>query len=169
MNRSRRGYSLLEMLVVIAVMSVMVTLGTLTVALLMRSDRNGSDALVTALAGHRLARQFRNDVHRAHNATLDADNDSHPVLRLMTDPGTTITWKRVEDGVRRTVAGDRGGIETFRITSADVAFVISPAPADSATRRLVSIQATPVNQPTPHTIDNWPLRVTAVLKRQDSP
>ncbi len=169
MTRSRHGYSLLEMLVVIAVMSVMVSLGTLTVALLMRSDRNGSDALVTALTGHRLARQFRDDVHRAHDATLEADNDNHPVLRLMTDPGTTISWKRVKDGVRRTVAGDRGGIETYRITSADVAFVISPTPVDSTTRRLVSIQTTPVNQPTPHTIDNWPLRVTAVLKRQDSP
>ena len=169
MNRSRHGYSLFEMLVVMAVMSVMVTLGTVTVALLMRSDRNGSDALVTALAGHRLARQFRDDVHQAHNATLEADNDNQPVLRLMADPGTTITWKRIEDGVRRTVAGDRGGIETYRITSADVAFVISPAPADSATRRLVSIQSTPVNQPTPHTIDNWPLRVTAVLKSQGSP
>jgi hypothetical protein len=157
------------MLVVIAVMSVMVILGTLTVALLMRSDRNGSDALVTAIAGHRLARQFRDDVHRAHNATLEADNGNQPVLRLMTEQGTTISWKRVEDGVRRTVDGDRGGIETYRITSADVAFVISPAPADSVTRRLVSIQATPVNQPTPHTIDNWPLRVTAVLKQQDSP
>jgi prepilin-type N-terminal cleavage/methylation domain-containing protein len=168
-NRSRHGYSLLEMLVVIAVMSVMVILGTLTVALLMRSDRNGSDALVTAIAGHRLARQFRDDVHRAHNATLEADNGNQPVLRLMTEQGTTISWKRVEDGVRRTVDGDRGGIETYRITSADVAFVISPAPADSVTRRLVSIQATPVNQPTPHTIDNWPLRVTAVLKQQDSP
>ncbi len=169
MNSSRHGYSLIEMLVVMAVMSVMVSLGTLTVALLMRSDRNGSDALVTALTGHRLARQFRDDVHRAHDATLEADNDNHPVLRLMTDPGTTISWKRVKDGVRRTVAGDRGGIETYRITSADVAFVISPTPVDSTTRRLVSIQTTPVNQPTPHTIDNWPLRVTAVLKRQDSP
>ena len=46
MNRRDSGYTLIEMLIVIALLSVMVILATLTLAILMRSERAGGDALV---------------------------------------------------------------------------------------------------------------------------
>ena len=163
MNRTRRGFSLIEMLVVIAVMSVMVTLGTITIALLMRSERNGGDALVAAQAANRLARQFRDDVHAAQAATLDAKDHNHPILTLQANGVDRVSWSRVEAGVRRTVAGELAGIETYRLPIGDLLFAVSETRPAGPTRRLVSVTATPPTETGPHPSDGWPVRVTAVL------
>ena len=169
MNRSRSGYSLIEMLVVIAVMSVMVILGTLTFALLMRSERTGGDSLVAAQAGHRLARQFRQDVHSADNATLDTSTPAHPLLKLLADGRATVTWSRVQEGLRRTENGSPVRIETYRVPAHEFSIVLSPVQPDSRTRRLVTITTTPETESRPHPQDAWPIRVTAVLGAEVTP
>jgi len=167
--RSRRGYSLIEMLVVIAVMSMMVIMGTLTMALLMRSERTGGDALVAAQAGHRLARQFRNDVHAADDATLDTSTPGHLVLNLVANGRAKVSWSRVEEGLRRRVDGIPAQVETYRVPAHDFSIVLEPLQADSRTRRLVRITTTPETQSRPHPPDVWPTRVTAVLGAETTP
>jgi prepilin-type N-terminal cleavage/methylation domain-containing protein len=168
-NRSRRGYSLIEMLVVITVMSMMVVMGTLTMALLMRSERTGGDALVAAQAGHRLARQFRKDVHAADDATLDTSNPGHPVLNLIANGRAKVSWSRVEEGLRRRVDASPAQIETYRVPAHDVSIVLEPLQADSRTRRLIRITTTPETHSRPHPPDVWPIRVTAVLGAESTP
>ena len=169
MNRSRRGYSLIEMLVVIAVMSVMVTLGTLTIALLMRSERTGGDSLVAAQAGHRLARQFRQDVHSADDATLDTTTPGHPLLKLHAGGRVTVTWSRVQQGLRRTADDSPVRIETYRVPTDYFSIVLGPAQPGSRTRRLVSITTTPQTESRPRPRDAWPVRVSAVLGAEVTP
>lgn len=169
MNRQRRGYTLIEMLVVMALLSVMVTVGTLTIALLMRSERAGGDALVAAQAGHRLSRQFRDDVHAARQATLNLETPGRPVLSLLINGRTTVTWRRVEAGLRRTADGQTVHTETYRVPATDVSFVLSPARSAAAPRRLVSVMTLPEIETGPRPADTWPIRVTAVLGREAAP
>ena len=172
MNRRDRGYTLIEMLIVIALLSVMVILATMTLAILMRSERAGGDALVAAQAGHRLARQFRDDVHAAHDATVDSTNPARPVLSLLSGDGrVTVTWRRVEAGLRRTVAGEPTHIETYRVPATEVSFALSPHQPAAPPRRLVSLTTVPGTETAnrPHAVETWPIRVTAVLGREATP
>jgi type II secretory pathway pseudopilin PulG len=61
----RRGYSLIECLVLITVMSLLIGLSAGTIQLLLKLDRAGRTASEEAVALARLARDFRDDAHEA--------------------------------------------------------------------------------------------------------
>jgi prepilin-type N-terminal cleavage/methylation domain-containing protein len=61
----RRGFTLIEMAVVIAVSAVLMGIGTGILGLLLRSERLARDDLGYGRSVSRLAEQFRDDVHAA--------------------------------------------------------------------------------------------------------
>lgn len=169
MKQPRNGYSLIEMLAVISVLSVMVALATVTIALLIRSERAGGESVVAAQAAHRLARQFRDDVHAAHDATISFKAPGQPALSLETRGRPTVTWSRVPAGLRRTVNTKPVQIETYRVPVSDVSFALSPNPDASSQQRLVSLTTVPRTQNRRRVGDTWPVRVAAALGREATP
>lgn len=169
MKPSRRGYSLIEMLTVISVLSVMLAVSTVTIALLMRSERTGGDALATAQIAHRLGRQFREDVHDAHNATVALDNRGQSVLKLENNQRPNVTWSRVSTGVRRSVTAQPVRIETYRIPISDVSFALVPVRTSSPQNRLITLTTVPDTRSRQHASDAWPVRITAVMRRETPP
>jgi prepilin-type N-terminal cleavage/methylation domain-containing protein len=76
----RRGYSLVELLVVISVSSVLASVAVGLIGILMGVDRGGRRHLHETNALARLAQQFRADVAAAESASSDGPHELH--LRL---------------------------------------------------------------------------------------
>ena len=73
----RRGYSLIEMIVVMTIATVIVGLSAAILHLLLRTERNGRQQMHRSAALARLADQFRSDVHAAaHQPVPDDANPS---------------------------------------------------------------------------------------------
>ena len=169
MTTRRSGYSLIEMLVVMTVSAVVMTVASMTITLMMRSERTGGDALAAAQSGHRFERRFRDDVHSAATAVVDTADSSQPLLRLAGDGQPSITWSRVKDGLRRTVGNPPSHVDTFRLSTTGIAFTLSSAGPPSRRRQLVTITAIPEADGEPLAGDAWPTRLTALLNRDGRP
>lgn len=118
MRTPRRGYALIELLVVLTVASVMLTLCAGMVHLLLKLDRSGRSASETATDLARLARDFRAD---AHAAGPIAPPVAPPVgsadrLALTLDSGKTVEYQvRPLDVLRTLREGDKvRRYETYR-------------------------------------------------------
>ena len=165
MTQRRTGFTLIEMLAAMAVASVLMTLATLTIALLIRSERTGGESLVAAQAGQRFERRFRNDVHTATAATVDTKTPGRPLLTLTAEKQPTITWTQVEGGLRRTVASQPSHVDTFRLSASNILFSLESTGPPRRRRQLVTVTAIPEIVAEPHPRDAWPTRLTAVLNR----
>ena len=92
---NRRGYTLTEMLVVLACMVVMFSLMSQILLLLWSTMREGRAQQEAAVAMTRLTRQFREDVHTAHSA------EATDVCELHFADGSLVLYKRNENGLSR--------------------------------------------------------------------
>jgi prepilin-type N-terminal cleavage/methylation domain-containing protein len=72
----RRGYSLIELVVVMTIATVIVGLAAAMLHLLLRTERNGRQQMHRSAALARLADQFRTDVHAA--ARQPVPDDANP-------------------------------------------------------------------------------------------
>jgi prepilin-type N-terminal cleavage/methylation domain-containing protein len=72
----RRGFTLIEMIVVITVGSVLMAVGTGILCLLLKSERLARDDFHAGTSVARLAEQFRQDAHAAVRAPRNLDPDS---------------------------------------------------------------------------------------------
>lgn len=111
--RTRRGYTLIEMLTVIMLLSSLLGIGSVLIHRMVRAERAGREALAESAMLARLADEFRRDAHRARSATLDPDG-----LTLTLPDDARIEY-RIDEGaaqVRRHVTGADGtvGETTFR-------------------------------------------------------
>ncbi len=68
MNRRRRGFSILEVLMLITVITVLLSLCAGLIHLLVRLDRTGQNSAELSADLARLSRDFRNDGHQASEA-----------------------------------------------------------------------------------------------------
>jgi prepilin-type N-terminal cleavage/methylation domain-containing protein len=122
-NRApRRGFNLIEMLVVMTGVSVVLGLCTVTIQLLMRVSSDAQARRSTSAALGRLAEQFREDVHGCDDVQLGASAG----LRLSRGPRVAITYQardgrmeRVEStggqaSRRETYALERGSTAVFQ-------------------------------------------------------
>lgn len=100
----RRGYSLIEVLTVIGVMTVLLTLCAGMLKLLLNLDHAGRDALAVAADAERLGRAFRLDAHRA-TTPADRDADGRRVAWGLPD-GERVEYAAGPDGIRREVRRD---------------------------------------------------------------
>jgi Tfp pilus assembly protein FimT len=167
MKRPRHGKSLIEMLVVIAAMSVVLGFVAQTLHALMRAERAGTQSLAESLNRSRLARQFRQDVHAARQAErMAAEEDQPEQLRLTRPDQQTILWSVANEGFVRSTRHDEtirsqehyrtGGRGRFELSDdgSRIALVIDPPPA-------LSEAATPPRVPA----NRRPLRIEAATGR----
>jgi prepilin-type N-terminal cleavage/methylation domain-containing protein len=102
----RRGYALIEVLVVLTVAAVMLTLCAGMVHLLLKLDRSGRAASEEAADLTRLAHDFRADIHAAEPATPPARAADRWTLSL--DGGKTVEYQvRPRDVLRTLREGDK--------------------------------------------------------------
>ncbi|MEI8017920.1 MAG: prepilin-type N-terminal cleavage/methylation domain-containing protein, partial [Schlesneria sp.] len=99
---SRRGVSLIEMVVVISMLTVVIGLVGMTFHLLLRSEKLVTQSFVTERTISRLAIQFRDDVHQSETGVLTGgtENDK-PTLTLGNTSGSQIRYLVTADGLVR--------------------------------------------------------------------
>lgn len=144
MSHRRSGTSLMEMLVVMAVLSIVMSLAVTMIARIVRVEKAGLRELTSAMAADRLGRQFRSDVHSARKALVgDATKTKPAELELSFVDGTTVTWSRVIDGLRRRERTEQTGssrVETYRVTGGRVRFVVESVVPATRQTQLVSVR-----------------------------
>ena len=100
----RRGYSLVEMLVVMTLMAVVMSSIALVLHGLHRAERRLHDDVDFDRTLQRLATQFRVDAHAARGAgEIADDDDSQSALTLEMPDEKTVTYSIEPGGVRRLV------------------------------------------------------------------
>ena len=112
----RRGFTLLEVLVVMWAMSIALLLGTQLIVAALKVGRIGQDADTRAAQRAELAREFRGDVARAEAAPDRlGDVAAGPQCLILRMPGGTAVVYRWEGNVLKRVerTGDRETVRVF--------------------------------------------------------
>jgi type II secretory pathway pseudopilin PulG len=108
---SRRGFTLLEVLIVVTSVAALLGVCAVTIQLLFRLSADSQTRLTAAVAIDRLGRQLRGDVHGSQSAQLAADPKapSQPAaLRLSFETGHEITYSpRAHSVVRSETRGGK--------------------------------------------------------------
>lgn len=97
---SRRGITIIEVLIVITGVSMMLGLCAITLQLLMQLNAEGQARLRGAVGLERLSQQLRDDVHACRSAQLAADDKAPakpPRLRLTIEPDHSVSYE-IGDG-----------------------------------------------------------------------
>ena len=147
---SRRAFSLIEMLVVIAVSGVLMSVALTTLYTLMQAESSGRDHVSQAATVARLADQFRSDVHAALRPIVsEAQAKDQWQFALAKD--TAVTYKAFPGEVQRheQVAGKLVRQESYLLpddSTADAVpvmagLVISPPRSASAAGREIRVDA----------------------------
>ena len=89
--RNRRGYSLIEMVVVIGAVTVVLSLCGMILHGLLKLDKSGRAQLDDAATIGRISRQFRADVRDASSAEILKAGDKPSGLKIVRD-GATISY-----------------------------------------------------------------------------
>ncbi len=115
---SRRGYSLIEMVVVVGAVTIVLSMCGLVLHAIMRLDRSGRRGFDDAATVGRLARQFRRDVRSASSAKTSAAKDTKSQLDLKFHDKQTVTYALEGIKLIRTEKQEDGKIlnrEGFRV------------------------------------------------------
>lgn len=123
---SRRGYTLIEVLVTVSLVTVALTLLATWLTTVMRSQRIARDHLLEIQTRDRLARQFREDVHQARRIeSTRSAQEPDAGMRLALVGGRVVTYamrgqllERVEQ------AGDKTLREQFQLEDAEAHFEV---------------------------------------------
>jgi prepilin-type N-terminal cleavage/methylation domain-containing protein len=133
----RRGFTLVEMLVVLSVLAFVLPLAGGTIFFLLRAQSHSAEGLRDALAMTQISRTFRSDVHAARRArTADAS-----ALTLEFADARTIEYRAAPDGaitrmVRRGETVEQR--QQFRLGAIAAKFAI----ADTGREAALTISAT---------------------------
>jgi type II secretory pathway pseudopilin PulG len=139
--KRRRGFSLIEMVMLITVASIVLGLCAVTLQLLIKVDRSGRSHIAGLAREAHLARIFRADVRAARGATsaapntlmLELDDDDRVEYRL--EGKEVLRVERVRDAIRNQDAFPlpRGGSARFDVEPLEslsvVRLIIARAPA----------------------------------------
>jgi type II secretory pathway component PulJ len=105
LGSARRGFTLLEMLIVITGVTALLGLCAVSIQLLFRMSADSQSRMTTALTVDRLARQLRADVHGCEAAQLAGDDKAPaqpPYLSLSLESGHEVTYSPRAESVVRT-------------------------------------------------------------------
>ncbi|MEX2122040.1 MAG: prepilin-type N-terminal cleavage/methylation domain-containing protein [Pirellulales bacterium] len=121
LRRSRRGVSLVELLVVIAVASVVSGLAATLLVTLLKLERGGRRHLVETASLGRLADDFRRDAAAAGAVVpVAADQEKAAGLAFLRPGGGTVEYRAEPGGLVRQIrlrrTGSSPGREMFRLT-----------------------------------------------------
>ena len=169
-DHTRRGVSLIEMVVVISMMTVVIGLVGMTFHLLLRSEKLVSQSFITERTISRLAIQFRDDVHQSEAGVLTGGSESdRPELALGNASRFQIRYVVTADGlVRQLVADDQvEARDDFRLPDCHIS-IFAGSDSESSLRRLVIERpgAVLVNKHQ-ESIPLRALKIDAHLKRKD--
>ena len=138
---ARRGFSLVELLATITVLTILLGLCAGMIRLLLKLDQTGRDALAISAATNQLARDFRSDAHEAASLTLP-DLAGDRVAWTRTDGSKVEYIIRPNDLLREvSQAGKLRHREIYR-RSARTVFSFASSPSEG--RPLVSIVIRPI-------------------------
>jgi type II secretory pathway pseudopilin PulG len=121
----RRGWTLIEMLIVCTTVGILTVTGVVTIGMLMSAENRGAESLVRQTTISRLSAQFRADLHATANASLQDGNAAGQSSLVLEHPdGSMITYEIMEDALERRVAGrgDGGHRERFRLPQTQMHF-----------------------------------------------
>lgn len=129
--QSRSGWTLIEMLVSVAVIGTMAGMSAKLLTTLLHAERNGI-AHVTRLATvSRLARQFRSDVHEARILDMTAAGPDQPLLKITARGERQIRYEVQPNGLLRIEqTADRPGIsqELLRLAGSQFRLIEAAGP-----------------------------------------
>lgn len=98
----RRGWTLIELLATMALLTAMTGISAKILTTLLRSERNGTEHVVRLVTVSRLARQFRADVHAAIDLQLSGDNPQQPLVTITGADQRKIQYEIQPRGILRT-------------------------------------------------------------------
>jgi type II secretory pathway component PulJ len=155
---SRRGISLIEMLVAITVSTALMGLAVSTLYMLMRVGQNGRDHVGQAMIVPRLADQFRSDVHAALRP-ITADGSSKNQWRFALPKDCTVTYQVLPGEMerRQQVAGKLVRQESYVLPAHGSAEIVLRTDSTPATASLV------ITSPGPGSSPGREIRIDAAL------
>lgn len=125
---TRRGISLIELMVVMTGVAVILGLCAVTIQAMLRVNSDARSQLNASATFARLASQFREDVHASDGVQLSptanaADAKPTPTLRLTQGPHIVITYEVSPGRVARveSVSGKTSRRESYRIGNGNLA------------------------------------------------
>ena len=163
--KTRSGYALVELLVVIAVGSAVMGVAVAMLHMLMKLESDARDQLRNRTTMSRLAEHFREDVHAALRLSPDAassgKSDSPAVCRLDLPDGRSVRYHALEGELVRVVlvGGKPVGQESFRVPE-DAA--VSVDRSDESGGKLLSLRIDTPGDP-PEGYRFRPVLIDAVL------
>ena len=98
----RRGWTLIEMLVTVAVMGSMTGMAAKMLGTLLHSERRSVEHVTRLATISRLSRHFRADIHAAADWRLPGDNPQLRLIQITTADKRQIQYKIQPQGVLRT-------------------------------------------------------------------
>lgn len=94
---SRRGASLVELMIVMSLSSVVLIIGGQVIQTLLRSERNGATSLVESRSRSRLNRDFRRDVRAAQALSpIVVDDGDRTVCELQLEHNRRVIYRRTD-------------------------------------------------------------------------
>lgn len=135
--RSRNGFSLVELLIVMSVGTAMLMVAMSVLYLLKETQNNVRQRLASGRRVTRLADQFRDDVHdasRVERVPNETSSSTETIWRFTIQPDTVVRYEIGDDEVRRIrTTGDRKIHEDYRLPAGVRASLLSPASESSIT------------------------------------
>ena len=133
----RRGYSLLELLIVLSTTTVMLMVAMSVLYMLKETQNNVRQRLNSGRMITRLADQFREDAHMAGRVERVPDEGASSetiVWQFTIQPNTVVRYRIGDQAVRRVrISGDARIHEDYRLPSGVRAAVIPPVPGSAIT------------------------------------
>lgn len=99
------GISLVEVVVAMAIATVLMGLSMTTLHTIMRAERESSEAVWLGASFQRFSRLFRDDIHAAESVQLEPEKVANPKTLVILKPGgEQITWRIEEFRIDRVVS-----------------------------------------------------------------
>ena len=123
----RHGFTLIEMVAVISMLSILFTMTGVIIQFLLRTDQTVSQQTVLEMTLLKVSRQFRDDVHSATQSSLGPDKQASGELMELSGPapGSTRVKYRVDGAtvIRESLDGDHlANREVFRLPDCQIQF-----------------------------------------------
>ena len=99
--KHRRGFTIIEMLVVISISTVLMGMGILLLHVLLKHQNTGREHLQSCRNINRLAEQFRRDVHATREISAGGKEGIMEIQPTSAE-GTTIRWQCFAGRIERT-------------------------------------------------------------------
>ncbi len=165
-QRTRGGWTLIEMLITLTVMGSVTGIAVKTLGSMLRSERNGIEHVARLATISRLARQFRSDIHAAGTIEINSSEPTRPLLLITVKDSHQIQYAIESFGLLRTERRPNQSpkSEPWRLNHTRFECVESTGPPRILTLVVATLDASPTPGTTPAAALKE-LRIVAVIGR----